>query len=177
MNWACNSKFFLPGPRGGVNGQIPFNFNYKVNFKDYYAILCVCTKNEKYKTYQKFFFLLPGSCPRGGTLGCLGAWLDLILSLFFYCCRCPRYWGRQQVARVSNTQSPRLFVQWIYAAKVAHFHISHNTFRPGLFRSPSSSGTRNRHTCDGVYAWGGVCNMSIPSQTPSAESCCHLLHS
>ena len=23
---------------------------------------------------------------------------------------------------------------------------------PGLFRSPSSSGARNRHTCDGVYA-------------------------
>ena len=104
-------------------------------------------------------------------------WLDLILSLFFYCCGCPRYWGRQQVARVSNTQSPRLSVQWIDAAKAAHFHVSLNTFRPGLFRSPSSSGARNCHTCDGVNAWRGACNMSIASQTPSAESCCHLLHS
>ena len=103
------------------------------------------------------------------------SWLDLILSLFFYCCGCPRYWGRQQVARVSNTQSPRLSVQWIDAAKAAHFHVSLNTFRPGLFRSPSSSGDRKRHTCDGVYAWRGACNMSIPSHTPSAESCCHLL--
>ena len=105
------------------------------------------------------------------------SWLDLILSLFFYCCGCPRYWGRQQVARMSNTNSPRLSVQWIDAAKAAHFNVSLNTFRPGLFRPPSSSGARNRHTCDGVYAWRGACNMSIPSQTASAESCCHLLHS
>ena len=47
------------------------------------------------------------------------------------------------MARVSNTQSPRLSVQWIDAAKAAHFHVSLNTFRPGLFRSPSSSGARN----------------------------------
>ena len=41
---------------------------------------------------------------------------------------------------MSNTQSPRLSVQWIDAAKAAHFHVSLNTLRPGLFRSPSSSG-------------------------------------
>ena len=35
--------------------------------------VCVLT-NERYKTYQTFFFILsPGSCPRGGTLGYLGA--------------------------------------------------------------------------------------------------------
>ena len=78
--------------------------------------------------------------------------LDLILSLFFYCYGCSRYWGRQQVARVSNTQSPRPSVQWINAAKAAYFHVSLNTLKPGLFRSPSSSGARNLHTCDGVYA-------------------------
>ena len=33
------------------------------------------------------------------------------------------------MARVSNTQSPRLSVQWIDAAKAAHFHVSLNTFR------------------------------------------------
>ena len=70
-------------------------------------------------------------------------WLDFILSLFFYCCGCPRYWGRQQVARVSNTQSLTVSIQWIDAAKAAHFHASLNTLRPGLFRSPSSSGSRN----------------------------------
>ena len=85
-------------------------------------------------------------------------WLDLILSLFFYCCGCPRYWGRQQVGRVSNTQSPSISVQWIDAAKAAHFHLSLNTLRPGFFRSPSSSGARDHPTCDGVYAWEEILN-------------------
>ena len=48
------------------------------------------------------------------------------------------------MARVSNTQSSCLSVQWIDAAKAAHFHVSLNTFRPGLIRSLSSSGARNR---------------------------------
>ena len=35
--------------------------------------MCVLT-NERYKTYQTGFFILsPGSCPRGGTWGYLGA--------------------------------------------------------------------------------------------------------
>ena len=55
------------------------------------------------------------------------------------------------MARVSNTQSPRLSVQWIDAAKASHFHVKLNTLRLDLFRSPSSSGARNRHTCDGVF--------------------------
>ena len=45
---------------------------------------------------------------------------DLILNLFFYCCGCARYWGRQQVARVSNIQTLCLFVHWINAAKDAY---------------------------------------------------------
>ena len=32
------------------------------------------------------------------------------------------------MARVSNTQSPRLSVQWINAAKAAHFHVSLTSF-------------------------------------------------
>ena len=39
MNVACNDKkFFGPalwGPEEGSKGQISFNFNYKVNFKDF----------------------------------------------------------------------------------------------------------------------------------------------
>ena len=74
MNGARNvKKFFGPtpwGPGEGSKGQISFNFNYKVNFKDFYSnFVCVLT-NERYKTYQTVFFILsPGSCPRGGTLG------------------------------------------------------------------------------------------------------------
>ena len=37
---------------------------------------------------------------------------------------------------MSNTQSPQLSVQWIDAAKAAHFHVSLNTFRPGLLGLP-----------------------------------------
>ena len=38
MNGACNVKLFGPAPCGpgeGSKGQISFNFNYKVNFKDF----------------------------------------------------------------------------------------------------------------------------------------------
>ena len=70
-----HKKKFGPAPWDpgeGSKGQISFNFNYKVkifipNF------VCVLT-NERYKTYQTGFFILsPGSCPRGGTWGYLGA--------------------------------------------------------------------------------------------------------
>ena len=39
-------KMFGPAPWGpgeGSKGQISFNFNYKVNFKDFYSKLCVCS--------------------------------------------------------------------------------------------------------------------------------------
>ena len=54
---------------------------------------------------------------------------------------------------MSNIYSLRLSVQWIDAAGATHSHVSLNTLRSGLFRSPSSSGARNRHTCNGVCAW------------------------
>ena len=55
MNGACSGIFFfcpVPwGPGDGSKGQISFNFNYKVNLKDFYTkLLCVLT-NERYKTY------------------------------------------------------------------------------------------------------------------------------
>ena len=37
---------------------------------------------------------------------------------------------------MSSTKSPRLSVQWIHAAKAAHFHVSLNTLRPGLLGLP-----------------------------------------
>ena len=54
------------GPGEGSNGPISFNFNYKVNFKDFISnFVCVLT-NERYKTYQTGFFIQsPGSFPRG----------------------------------------------------------------------------------------------------------------
>ena len=78
MNGARKGKhFFGPAPMGpgeGSKGQISFNFNYKVNFKDFYTKLCVCTHKWKIQNISdRIFILSPGSCPRGGTWGCLGA--------------------------------------------------------------------------------------------------------
>ena len=69
--------FFWPSPLrswGGVwIGQISFNFNYKVNFKDFYTKLCVCSHKWKIQNISDGIFILsPGSCPRGGTLGVFG---------------------------------------------------------------------------------------------------------
>ena len=68
MNGARNEKIFGPtpwGPREGPKGQISFNFNYKVNVKDFYSKLCVCSHKLKYKTYQTGFLF----CHLGHALG------------------------------------------------------------------------------------------------------------
>ena len=46
MNGACSNTFFgstLWGRAEGPEGQISLNFNKKVNFKDFYTKLCVCS--------------------------------------------------------------------------------------------------------------------------------------
>ena len=64
------SFFLAPGPGEGSKGQISFNFNYKVNFKDFYTKLCVCSHKWKIRNISdRLFILSPGSCPRSGTLG------------------------------------------------------------------------------------------------------------
>ena len=73
---------FCPAPWGPgeeSKGQISFNFNYKVNFKNFIPnFVCVLT-NGRYKTYPaRFFILSPISCPMGGTFrrwGCPGGQL------------------------------------------------------------------------------------------------------
>ena len=68
MNGARNVNFFWPrplGPWGGSKGQISINFNYKVNFKDFFPnLVCVLT-NKRYKTYQTGFLF----CRLGIALG------------------------------------------------------------------------------------------------------------
>ena len=70
---AQRKKKFGPAPWGpgeGSKGQISFNFNYKVNFKDFYSKLCVCSHKLKIQNISDGFFILsPGTCPKGGTLG------------------------------------------------------------------------------------------------------------
>ena len=40
--WHATAKKSL-APGEGSKGQISFDFNYKVNFKDFYTKLCVCS--------------------------------------------------------------------------------------------------------------------------------------
>ena len=66
------SYFFGPAPWGS-KGQISCNFNYKVIFRDLFTKLCVCSHKYKIQNISEGIFILsPGSCTRGGTLGCRG---------------------------------------------------------------------------------------------------------
>ena len=61
MNGVRNSKYFWDPPPGalgrGPKGQISFNFNNRVNFKDFLPNFVYVLTNERYKTYQtKFLF-------------------------------------------------------------------------------------------------------------------------
>ena len=70
MNGACNVNFFCwPALGRGLKGQISFNINDKVNFKDFYAKLCVSSQMMIQNISDRIFILFSGSCPRGGTLG------------------------------------------------------------------------------------------------------------
>ena len=44
MNGMPNGIFWGQPPGDGSKSQISFNFNYKVNFKDFYTNLCVCSQ-------------------------------------------------------------------------------------------------------------------------------------
>ena len=56
--------------------------------------VCVLT-NERYKTYQTFFFILsPGSCPRGGTWGYLGANIKFRLAVCPLCYLLLNHWTK-----------------------------------------------------------------------------------
>ena len=88
MNGACKGNFFGQPPLGpgeGSKGQISFNFNYKVNFKDFYKcgelpnFVFVLT-NERYKTYQTGFLF-----------SCLGHVAGVGLS---------RAWGAEGVKKI-----------------------------------------------------------------------------
>ena len=70
MGHATSNFFFGPAPWGpgeGPKGQISFNFNYEVNFKDFFTKLCLFFTNERYKTYQTGFSFCPlGHAPGVG---------------------------------------------------------------------------------------------------------------
>ena len=77
MNGACNVKlFFGPapwGPQEGSKGQISFNFNYKVNFKDFfYQTLCVFSQMKDTKHIRRDFHSVRWVMPQGWDFGAQG---------------------------------------------------------------------------------------------------------
>ena len=79
--------------------------------------------------------------------------LDLILNLFFYCYAVgvPGTWLSSWWL---ECLTPKLHASLFSGPMLSRLHIfiSPLTLRPGLFRSPSSSGARNSHTCEEVCA-------------------------
>ena len=53
----------------GSKRHISLNVNYKINFIDFYTKLCVFSHKKYTKNIKRISILLPGSCPRIGTLG------------------------------------------------------------------------------------------------------------
>ena len=77
MNWARNVKFsFGPAPWGpgeGSKGQISFNFNSKVIFKDFlFQTLCVFSQMKDTKHIRWDFYFVPWAMPQGWDFGALG---------------------------------------------------------------------------------------------------------
>ena len=78
MNGACNSNFFLgPAPRALGRGQ-KVKYHLISITKSISKIfipnfVCVLTNEKIQNISDGIFIQLPGSCPRGGTLGRMGA--------------------------------------------------------------------------------------------------------
>ena len=97
--WGGQRKFIFgsapwgPGERSKV--QISFNFNYKVNFKDFYSKRCVCSHKLKIQNISdRFFILSPGSCPRGGTWGYLGVKIEFRPAVCQLCYLLLNHWTK-----------------------------------------------------------------------------------
>ena len=92
MNGACNGKFFWPAPWGsgeGSTGQKSFNFNYKVNFKDFlYQTLCVFSQMNDTKHIRRNFLSVAWVMHQGWDFGALGVpkWSKIYFFLTWPCC-------------------------------------------------------------------------------------------
>ena len=77
MNGALNVKKLAPPPGAlgrGLKGQSSFNFNYKVNFKDFlFQSVCVFSQMKDTKHIRRDFHYVGWVMPRGWDFGALGA--------------------------------------------------------------------------------------------------------
>ena len=73
--WGVQQQIFFghaPWDIGeGSNGQISFNFNYKVNFKDFYTKLCMFSQMNDTKHIRRDFHFVAWVMPQGWDLGAL----------------------------------------------------------------------------------------------------------
>ena len=93
------TAFFLgPAPWGpveGSKGQISFNFNYKVNLKDFYTKLLFVLTNERYKTYQTgFSFCHLGHALGVGLDGTLGSKIKFPPAVCLLCYHLLNHWTK-----------------------------------------------------------------------------------
>ena len=76
MGRATSNFFFGPAPWGpgeGSKGQLSFNFNYKVNFKDFlYQTLVVFSQMKDTKHIRLDLHSVPWVMPQGWDFGALG---------------------------------------------------------------------------------------------------------
>ena len=77
LSWMRRATaIFGPAPWGPgelSKGQISFNFNYKVNFKDFYTKLCVCSHKWNIKKHiRRDFHSIAWVMPQGWDFGVLG---------------------------------------------------------------------------------------------------------
>ena len=67
------ADFFAPPTGEGSKGQISLNFNYKVNFKDFYTKIGVCFSQIKdIKHIKQDFHSIAWLMPQGWDFGALG---------------------------------------------------------------------------------------------------------
>ena len=67
----ATSNFLDTPPEALGRGQISFNFNYKVNFKDFYTKLCVFSQMKNTKHIRRDFHSVTWVMPQGWYFGAL----------------------------------------------------------------------------------------------------------
>ena len=107
--WGVQRQNFLAPPPGALGRGQKVKYHLISITKSISKIfnpnfVCVLT-NERYKTYQMFFFILsPGSCPRGGTWGYLGAKIKFLPAVCLLCYLFLNHWTKfNQIWCVRNS--------------------------------------------------------------------------
>ena len=146
MKGARNVNFLSPPPGALGRGQKSLNFNYKVNFKDFYSKLCLCSRKWKIQNISDGVFILsPGSCPRGGTRGYLQAKIKFGPAVCLLCYLLLNHWKKfTQIWCVSYSHEwgvqpnffPRLLEPWggVKRSNIIKFQLQ-SQFQRFLFQT------------------------------------------